>query len=428
MITGNFEPRKLEFMPQGNLETKVHKKLVFMHLHFGYLGAMVKLCRKMLQNRPYNFPSKTILIASILVLVLSVAAFSQEESNALFSEQRFDTNATGRLSFSFDNLSFFKNNEYKSNYADGYTLAGTWIRPKLIYYPDKKLRLELGGQVLAYNGRDEYQLHPWFSVLFNPVKNLLFRMGNLDQDHIHGLPEPIMDRERFFREKPEAGIQLKYDHAKVSTDLWIDWQRVILKGDPYKERFVFGTVSKFLLFQNDKKKLSLPVVFNGLHEGGEIDNAGGLAQTHIVVSEGLRYEYKTDGNLIKAGRLDCSFLQSTYPLHETALPGKNGIGLFIQTTSCTDYGYFSTAYWQGNQFFTPLGMPLFQNGAIGENEASKINRLWVFSYRYDCKIFDQSKFGFTSDLFYNPVTNKLSNSAALFVKVNLSVFITKKAN
>ncbi|MEI7830194.1 MAG: hypothetical protein WCI31_10510 [Prolixibacteraceae bacterium] len=365
---------------------------------------------------------------SILIALLSYSAFAQEGSRAFVCDEIYDQNAAGNLYVAIDNLNFFKNNEYKSSYIDGYTLAGMWIRPKLLYYPDKKLRLEIGGEVLAYSGRDDYKLYPWFSVLYKPAKNLAFRMGNLNQDQNHGLAEPVMDSEHYFRDRPEFGIQGKYNNKRIIADLWIDWQKVIIKGDPYKERFVFGTVTDLTLFRNDQRKLSLPISFNGLHEGGEIDDAPGPAQTHIVVSEGLKYEYKTGGTLIKSGVLQGYFLQSTYPLHETTLPGRSGIAFFIQTAMNTDYGTFLSGYWYGNRFFTPLGMPLYQNGAIAqEGSLDKIHML-VFSYRYDRKIFNQSKFGFTSDMFYNPSLNKLSNSAALYLMVNLSFLCRKISN
>ncbi|MCK9638268.1 MAG: hypothetical protein M0R39_00040 [Prolixibacteraceae bacterium] len=367
------------------------------------------------------------LMGAFLLVLLFFGAFSQEGPRIISNYEHADSPATGKLMVEIINLNFFKDNEFKSKYTDGYTLTGMWIRPKLLYYPDEKFRLELGGQVLAYNGRQDYKLYPWFSAVYMPTKNIAFRMGNLDQDLNHGLAEPVMDSEYILKDKPEAGFQAKFNFSRWNADFWIDWQKMIFKGDPYKERFVFGTAGAVTLFQNEKRKLSMPIVFNGLHEGGEIDAAPGPAQTHIVVSEGIKYEYETGGSLIKSGRLECTFLQSTYPQNETALPGKSGIGFFIQTAMNTDYGTFATGYWQGNRFFTPLGMPLYQNGATGQDAAVDVNRLLVFSYRFDHKIFDQSRFGIVSDLFYNPSTRKISNCAALYLTVNLSILCSKKA-
>ncbi len=368
------------------------------------------------------------LIVTLLLVLLSFGAFSQEGSGIFVSDEPFYPKTTGNLYIAVDNLNFFKDTEYKSDYVDGYTLTGVWIRPKLLYYPDKNLRLEMGGQVLAYNGSNNYNLYPWFSVIYMPAKNLSFRMGNLNQDLNHGLAEPMLDSEHFMKDKPEAGIQAKFNNQWLKTDLWIDWQTMIFTGDPYREKFVFGTLAEFKLFEKGDKNLTLPLAFYGLHEGGEIDTSPDPAQTHIVVSEGIRYEYKTDGPLIKSGRLECSFLQSTYPMHETGLSGNFGYAFFIQTAMNTDYGSFGTGYWQSNSYFTPLGMPLFQNSAIGKTEALERNYLIDFSYRYNRKIFDHSHFGFTSDLFYNPSLNKLSTSAGLYMMINLSFLGKKNTN
>ena len=377
----------------------------------------------MLASQIIRFHKKLICI--MIVVLFSSNLFSQEESGFFTSAEPFNPKSNGNLFIAFDNLNFFKNNEYKSNYVNGYTLTGAWIRPKLIFYPDKKLRFELGGQVLGYSGREDYKLYPWFSVLYKPTENVSFRMGNLCNDQNHSLSAPVMDTEHFLSGRPETGIQAKFRNDWFNAESWIDWQKMIFQGDPYKEKFVFGTVARVSLLGNEKRKLSIPISFNGSHEGGEIDDAPGLAQTHIAVSEGLRYEYKTEGTLIKSGSLEFSFLQSTYPLGETVLPGKSGLGFFIQTFMNTDYGSFGSGYWQGNRFFTPLGMPLYQNAAIGMEEATDINRLIVLSYRFDRKIFGQSKFGFVSDMFYNPATQKLSNSAALYLMINFSVLVRK---
>ena len=250
-------------------------------------------------------------------------------------------------------------------------------------------------------------------------------MGNLNQDGNHGLPEPLMDSEHFIWDKPEAGIQTKFKNNRWTVDMWIDWRTLIFAGDPYKEKFTFGTVAELTLHRSDESSLTLPVTFNGLHEGGEIDNAPGLAKTHIAISEGLKYKGSLEGPILKSWDLSGYLLQSTYPQGETGLPGKSGNAVFIQSSINSDYGSLAPGFWQGNDFFTPLGMPLYQNGAIGQQASVSSNRLWIFSYRYDRTIFNQSKFGFNFNLYYNPVTQQKSNNESLYLMINLS-FLTRK--
>lgn len=370
------------------------------------------------------FPNPGLLLL-LFVMLVSSGAFAQLNSGTLIANEQIESDSTGTLRVEINNLNFYRNNEYMSKIVDGYTLPGTWIRPKLVYYPDKKFRMELGVHALSFHGLEKSKFYPWFSAIYKPTGHITFRMGNLNQDLNHGLPEPVMDSEHILIDKPEAGLQGKITYDKWNVDAWLDWQKMIFRGDPFKERIVFGTAGSVVLFQNEKKKLSLPIIFHGLHEGGEIDIAPGLAETHIVLSEGLRYEYQTGGSLIKSGRLEFNFLQSTYPQNKTILPGKGGIGFFLQTAMNTDYGTFSTGYWQGENFFAPMGNQLYQNAVTTSSISTPHNRLLVFSYSYDHIIFGKSKFGMVSDLFYNPNTGRFSNSAALYLMINLS-FLVKK--
>jgi len=365
------------------------------------------------------------LTGTLLLLLLFFGAFSQEGSGIFVSDEPFAPQKTGNLLIAVDNLNFFKNNEYKSKYVDGYTLTGAWIRPKLLFYPDKKFRFEIGGQVLKYNGQDEYITFPWFAAVYQPKKNLSIRMGSLNEDRNHGLIEPVMDKEHFMAGQPEAGLQAKYRNSRIAADLWIDWQKMIFKGDPFKERFVFGVVTETTLIDANKLKLTLPVTFNGLHQGGEIDTDPGLAITHIAISEGFKLSKKLDGAFLKSWFAESYLLQSTYPKGETALPGTNGTAVYFLAGITSGYGQISGGYWQGSRFFTPLGMPLFQNSALDQPYAIDQNRLWTLSYLYDRKIFDQSRFGFVFDLYYDPFTQKLSNSAALCLMINFSVLFRK---
>ena len=157
--------------------------------------------------------------------------------------------------------------------------------------------MELGGNVLRYNGRNDYtQATPWFNVHFQPTEKLSVILGNLNSDFNHNLPEPLAEPEMYLSSRPEAGIQVRYDSRRFNTDLWIDWQQFIMKGDPFKERFVFGAVTNLKLMDKNFTTLSIPLIFYGMHQGGEIDNAPGLAKSFITLSPGespLQKGYRT---------------------------------------------------------------------------------------------------------------------------------------
>jgi hypothetical protein len=386
---------------------------------------MINLIRNIILSK---LKSAQKLIGLLLLILLPGAAFSQEVSRIYVSDETFDPVSTGNFFLAVDNLNFFKNNEYKSEYATGYTLTGAWIRPKLIFYPDKKFRFEIGGQILKYNGRDEYLSYPWFAAVYKPDKHTTFRMGNLNEDQNHGLLEPVMDSEHFLNGSPEAGIQAKFKNHFLKADMWIDWQKMIFKGDPFKERFVFGTVLEGILINRGSSKLTLPITFNGLHEGGEIDTAPGLAHTNIAVTEGVKFRQQLEGSIFKSWSIEATLLQSTYPEGQTALKSENGSAWYLHAGINSGYGNIVAGYWQGTRFFTPLGMPLFQNGAMNQAVATDQNKLCTLSYLFDRKIFNQSNFGFNFNMLLNTSTGKISNYEGLYLMINFSVLFRKSAS
>lgn len=386
------------------------------------------MIKRLINNFITKSKSVLNLIGLLLLILLPGAAFSQDGSKIFVSDESFDPKSTGNFFLAVDNLNFFKNNEYKSEYATGYTLTGAWIRPKLIFYPDSKFRFEIGGQVLKYNGREEYLTYPWFAAVYKPEKHLTFRMGNLNEDQNHLLPEPVMDSEHFLNSSPEAGIQAKYKNHLLKADMWIDWQKMIFKGDPFKERFVFGSVLELTVLSRGNSKLTFPITFNGLHEGGEIDTAPGLAHTNIAVTEGLKFKQQLEGSIVKSWGMEATLLQSTYPEGQTALKSKKGSAWYLRAGINSGYGNIAAGYWQGTRFFTPLGMPLFQNSAMDQYVAVDQNNLCSLSYFFERKIFNQSNFGFNFNMLLNTSTGKISNYAGLYLMINFSVLLRKSGS
>ena len=362
----------------------------------------------------------------LILMVIGLPVFSQNAYPFFESYQSFKQNAKGELSFNFDNATFFKNNEYAGKIVKGYTLPGAWIRPKLKYYPDDKLRVELGGNVLKYNGREEYyNLTPWFSIIYQPIQRLSLIMGNLNNDRNHDLIEPLLEPERFLTAKPEAGFQLKYNAPRFTTDIWIDWQQFIVKGDPFEERFAFGAVAKLKLIDKNNSELSFPLTFYGLHEGGEINNSEGSAHSFITVTPGLCFKRKISDRTIKEWSLNSYYSLATYPIDNAFYNQSSGWGFYANGNIDTRLGVLTAAYWHGYNFYTPQGGNVYQNlsqignGLIGDNE------LLNLKYHFVKEIFPSTHFGFMLDLYYDTINKVSMNSEGLYLVVNFGVPLKK---
>jgi len=378
--------------------------------------------------------SKSLIINSLkircriigLLLFISVQLSSQNDYHLFSVYESFEPDSTGMFYFAVDNVNFFKNNEYKGELATGYTLTGAWLRPKLVYYPDKKLKMEFGGHVLKYNGRDEYDhLTPWFNVQYQPTEKISLILGNLNADQNHNLPEPLADTELFLTSKPEAGLQARYDSRKFTTDLWIDWQQFIVKGDPFKEQFAFGAVANWKIVEKNNASLSIPLIFYGLHRGGEIDTAPGLAESFISITPGLSFKKRMLNRTFKGWNLNTSFSRSSYPKDDVVFTESKGWGFYVNGGIDSRFGGLTAAYWHGHQFYTPQGSPLYQN--LGDDGTRLIpeNKLLNLKYHYDQQIFGQTNFGFVFDYYYDTINRQTMNSAAIYLVVNFGV-VTKR--
>ncbi len=362
------------------------------------------------------------LTVFILLFLSSLQGFTQNEYTLFKYYEPFRPDSSAKLLFGIDNVNFFKNNEYKSDFATGYTLTGAWLRPKMVLYLDKKLRMELGGHVLKYNGRDEYyHLSPWFNIHYQPTEKISVILGNINSDFSHNLPEPIAESEMFLTSRPESGLQAIYNSTRFTVDFWIDWQQFIIKDDPFKERFAFGSVTNFKIFENNKTSFSLPVSFYGLHEGGEIDNAPGLAKTFISLTSGLSFMKKLSNKTFKNWSINTHYSVSTYPKDNITYKESNGWGIYANSTIDTKFGGLTLAYWLGHLFYTPQGGHIYQNLSVSGTELINKNVLLNLKYHYFKEIIPDTYFGFVFDYYYDIIKKKTMNSAGLYLVVNFGV-------
>jgi hypothetical protein len=357
-----------------------------------------------------------------LLLLVCLQATGQNHYSLFKFYEPFNPDSTGKFYVAIDNVNFFRNNEYKKEIADGYTITGTWIRPKMVYYPDKKLRMEFGGHVLKYNGRDEYyHLSPWFNVHYQPTEKISVILGNLNSDFNHNLPEPIADPELFLSAKPEAGIQAKYKSKRLTTDFWIDWQQMIMRGDPYKERFVFGTKTNLILFSKNNAILSFPFTFYGMHAGGEIDTAPELAKSFLSLTPGITYKKTISDEIIKEWEVNASYSVSTYPKDDLIFKQSGGWGFYLNGGINTRLGGLTLSYWNGHQFYTPQGGRPFQNYPGTGTYWIADNELLNLKYNYQKELFKDTFFGFVFDYYYDTIRHQTMNSEGLYLIVNFGV-------
>ena len=368
----------------------------------------------------FKKPRKQALI--LILVFVGLYAGAQNDYHLFRSYELFRPDSTGNFYFAVDNVNFFKNNENKLERSADYTITGAFLRPKAVYYPDPKLRMELGGHVLKYNGRDDYtRISPWFNVHYQPTDKIAVILGNLNNDQNHLLPEQLYNPELFYTARPEAGLQARYNSKHFSSDLWIDWQQMILPGDPYKERFVFGVRSALVILNQKGTWLTFPFTFYGMHEGGTIGTASGLAKSFITITPGLVFNKNIPGRLFTNLELKTSFSLSTYPKDNVVFKQADGWGFYASGTINSAFGGLTTAFWHGHLFYTPQGTPIYQNYPGTGTDWLTNHEFIDLKYNYQYQIVRNTYFGFMFDYYYDTIRMSAVNSEGLYLVINFGV-------
>ena len=139
------------------------------------------------------------IVIACLILFLSEPLMAQAELERHLSDYRIDSLKTKELRLDFDNLFFFKNNEFGNSVMKGYTLPGAWVNPKLSYIPLPNIKFEAGAYMLWYSGAYKYPNYAY--------QDIAHWKGKHYQNGIHLLP--------FFRGQINIG---KFNF--VLGDIW----------------------------------------------------------------------------------------------------------------------------------------------------------------------------------------------------------------
>jgi len=301
----------------------------------------------------------------ILSFLISLAAFTaqaQLNNNYLYNRIRPADSLTHEVHLNFYNFNYVRNYEYSNQFHDGYTLYGTQLEPQLTYYAHPNLAITAGAYLRKDFGNEKglYDAKPLFNVKYSK-NDLTLVFGSLEGNIQHNYIEPLYNFERKITTPIEYGTQLLIDKERFSLDTWIAWQKMIYAGDAAKEEIVGGFSGDVTLIKNEGWKLSIPAQMLVYHQGGQVDVLKDIpistlfnGATGFTLSKNIGYHIKQayTTNYIAAYK-DFS------PTKVRAYQG--GFGLWLNAGIDTRWGNLAASYWQGNNFITIKGMPLYQS-------------------------------------------------------------------
>ncbi len=368
-----------------------------------------------------------------LFLLISLSSRLDAQDFQSFSSAYKEVNEVkaGEVNFRLESMGFFWNNEFKSELVKGYTLTGAFLRPKLTFAPVDDLYLEVGANLLNYNGMDHFaSVLPWYSARYRFTKSFSVVIGNLDQTNQHGLSAQLWEPERIYTDKPEAGLQFLYSCKKLHAQTWISWEQFIQQNDPFQEHLTYGLTGNYLALQNSELTFNLPVQLLLLHQGGEINtNPNGprpMAQTHANFEIGEELGIHV-GEKLKSINLNSYWLGYDALTEDTnTLPIAQGHAFLIETTAKTRNSQISVSYWNAYQFLAPKGRILYQSASYTDPSITIPERSMLTAKLFWQKnIIKDARVAFQAESYLDLKTMDLSYSYGFFLLLN-SDFLLKK--
>ncbi|RRB02381.1 hypothetical protein [Larkinella rosea] len=266
--------------------------------------------------------------------------------------------STRKLNFRFNSLGFAKNNEFFGPIADGYTLFGYQLNPRLAYQPAPNVVLEAGIYLKSDFGQERItQLAPTFTVKFRH-KNWNYLFGTLEGSVSHKLIEPLYNFERLLRQRIENGLQINHQTTRTFFDFWISYLQNTLPGYTRQEHFWGGFSLERSLLHKPGFQLSIPVQLTVFHAGGQniVSPLPVRTALNAAASLSAKWQRRTSG-FLRSARLD------TYVVGYSENAEKNyaGGGFYPNLTVQFKPLTVLISYWRGTNYRAEYGGDLYQS-------------------------------------------------------------------
>jgi hypothetical protein len=353
-----------------------------------------------------------INIRKLLLLVhlfFSIYTFSQE---SIFYSNEVNNSKIEKFGLEFYNLNYIKNNEYFNFIADGYTLLGSQIYPEAIYKHSKDIQIKAGVFILKEFGTDKLNaVIPTFSLDYKH-RNHYIRIGNLFARNNHLLIEPMMASEKILsKEVIETGIQYQFTNSRLSTDLWMNWEKSIKELDKNREEFSIGFSSNYFLYKKNNFSISFPLQFLYYHRGGQINqkhrfenNSENLILNFKNLSTGIGFQYMLNKENKKSINLEYHFLKHDVNTVKEEFTFDNGSAHYLKAFYKSKRIEAVLGYFLADQFISAKGNDMFQSYSLKVN-----NNYWngVLDNRYQNHTEAKRSLLFTKLIYNKNLSSKI---------------------
>ncbi len=308
---------------------------------------------------PKSFFELKRAVLLFFAIGMSLSGFSQLPNRVFYDRESINSADSNRWQLSLRSLGFTKNNEYFNPMIDGYSLFGIQLNPNVTYTLSENFRLDAGIFIRQDFGAPGFQeIIPTFTFRTN-YKNVEILFGALDGSLNHGLIEPLFDFERVLLDRVEQGVQFRFNNNRIDLDMWMDWEKMIYRGDPEQEEVYGGIRLNYGLSETDYSRWKIPFQFILFHRGGSIDSNPNPIKTAMNLAIGLEW---TNGKNEFPGKWELSGYYLYYRdwNFNGTLLYKDGNAYYLNVMRHLRHGLkIMVSAWRGNEFITLLGGKIY---------------------------------------------------------------------
>lgn len=320
-----------------------------------------------------------------------------------------------RLLLELDYTGFFKNNEFFAQQADGHTLTGNHITPLLKYQLGNRALFSAGGHLRYFHGMDSLaEAAPFFNLHLKPNKAFSLILGSyrvLDQ---HRVSRALLSDERRFTDYTEEGLRVRVNHDKLWMDAWIDWEKFIWHGDPFREQFQAGFSGEWTFLELPSISLSMSSQWMAGHKGGQIDDTERPVSTVLNTHHRLVFHHDFPPGFLNYGEISAGYFTYRDINGNAPWAYDEGHAMQAEIELNLDPHSFAFGYFEAEKFIAPQGHPMFQTSNLYEPRKHFQELKMVHAgYNYSKQFYEGLMVSFVAEGFYLTQQESLHHSFEL---------------
>jgi hypothetical protein len=371
--------------------------------------------------------TQKILLVFVFALGLFTGVTAQYGNRIYITDTSISPADSNQLFLRFRNATFINNKEFFNPWQPGYTLIGFWARPLLEYHPGPDTRLTAGVHLLKYSGLGRFDTTiPVFSFHHRFAPGIEMVFGTLYGALNHGLIEPLFAFERVFTHRNESGLQFLIDRQGFNTKVWLNWERFIFTGDPFREEFTAGLSSLFQTGDGEGQlRIGFPVQLMAIHRGGQIGVSDERMQTLVNFATGIHADFHTGHSFFRTIGFRGYFAGFRDLSNEIRYHYEDGRGIYPNLFIDTRWFEAGVGYWWGNRFVAPRGEPVFQSvSQVDPDLAIDRRELITSKIIFNRQLLRGVDMGIRFEVYYDPVLGDFDHTGGIHIMIDQRFFLT----